>query len=178
MEFLCATFSPTGCDNSKFSAVPRWYSSHYCHVLEQVQTWNSRCTYVFKIKYTIKEQFSERYSLCNFKQYILVRTTRNTTSTESAPYYDSKVCDRTPSRMPSMLIVNYFFVSWMRRCNSNVILRTWIDRGVLTLTKSLFSPSIVHDSPFSSTRLARQLLSAALSRSSIGVMSDHSDCLQ
>ena len=28
----------TGCDNSKFSAVPDWYSNDYCHVLELVQT--------------------------------------------------------------------------------------------------------------------------------------------
>ena len=27
-----------GCDNSKFSAVPDWYSNDYCHVLELVQT--------------------------------------------------------------------------------------------------------------------------------------------
>ena len=34
----------SGCDNSKFSAVPDWYSNDCCHVLELVQTWDSRCT--------------------------------------------------------------------------------------------------------------------------------------
>ena len=34
----------SGCDNSKFSAVPDWYSNDYCHVLELVQTWDSRYT--------------------------------------------------------------------------------------------------------------------------------------
>ena len=39
---FCMTFEVDfmgpGYDNSKFSAVPDWYSNDYCHVLELVQT--------------------------------------------------------------------------------------------------------------------------------------------